>query len=412
MSLDDLNNLKLSPTRTAGEAVLKAFAPRMGKRYTNGRNYDRGMGAHRDVSMLSPYIRRRVVLEQDVVATAVQEHGAEDAEKFIQEVIWRGYFKGWMERRPVIWESYKEGLAKDLATLDQGRGLRRRVQAAQTGQTGLEYFDDWVNELIETGYLHNHSRVWFASIWIFSLDLPWRLGADFFYRHLLDGDPASNTLGWRWVAGLHTRGKAYHAQAWNIAKFTGNRFDPRPTDLVDVVAGLEGEEPNGLPSVLLLRAPLAPDPVKPTVLLITEDDCRPEDFDLSSFNLVGCASLTASHLRSPLPVSAIVEDFEHGALQDAAQRSGHTTTELRAGVPTDLARWASRLGATQIVTPYIPVGPMRDWMLDAMPSLHDAGIDVAEWRRDWDDAIWPYATAGFFKVKKQIPRILENAGLI
>ena len=411
MSLDDLETGKLAPTRAAGEAKLADFAPRMGRNYTKGRNFDRGTGQHRDVSMLSPYIRRRLVLEKDAVANAVQNHGAEGAEKFIQEVIWRGYFKGWMERRPAIWEAYKEGVTSDLAALDQDRGLRRRVERAQAGQTGLDYFDGWINELIETGYVHNHARMWFASIWIFSLGLPWRLGADFFYRHLLDGDPASNTLGWRWVAGLHTRGKAYQAQAWNIAKFTGNRFDPRPTDLADVVEGLEGEEPDGLPSATPLRSPRAPDPDRPTVLLITEDDCRPEDFDMSSLKLVGCASLAASHLRSPLPVSGLVEEFEQGALRDAAQRSGQSTTELRAGVPADLARLVSRLGATQIVTPYIPVGPLRDWMLDATPALSEAGIELAEWRRDWDDAIWPYATAGFFKVKKQIPRILENAGL-
>jgi hypothetical protein len=253
--------------------------------------------------------------------------------------------------------------------------------------------------------------MWFASIWIFTLDLPWRLGADFFYRHLIDGDPASNTLGWRWVAGLHTRGKPYHAQAWNIAKFTNHRFDPRPSDLAEVLEGLEGEEPEGLPTVTPLRTPKAPDPARPTVLLVTEEDCRPEDFGLSSLNIVGCATLSASHLRSPLPVSEQIENFERGALSDAAARTGLETTELRAGVPGDLLRWASRLGATQVATPYIPTGPLQDWMREAKRDLDEAGIDLAEWRRDWDSAIWPHATAGFFKVKKQIPAILHKTGL-
>ena len=82
-----------APTRATGEATLRAFAPRMGKRYTNGRNYDRGASNHRDVSMLSPYLRRRLVLEQDAIATAVIEHGVEGADKFIQEIIWRAYFE-------------------------------------------------------------------------------------------------------------------------------------------------------------------------------------------------------------------------------------------------------------------------------------------------------------------------------
>ena len=411
MPLDHVNKKLIAPTRASGETALRAFGPRMGKRYTNGRNHDRGASQHRDVSMLSPYLRRRLVLEQDAVATAVLAHGAEGAEKFIQEVIWRGYFKGWMERRPVVWEQYREGLIRDLMALDRDRGLRRCVEAAESGQSGLDYFDKWAEELVETGYLHNHARMWFASIWIFTLELPWRLGADFFYRHLLDGDPASNTLGWRWVAGLHTRGKPYQAQAWNIAKFTNNRFNPRPAELAEVIEGLESEEPEGLPSITPLRKVQAPDLNRPTVLLVTEEDCRPEDFDLQSLNLVGCTTLAASHLRSPRPVAELVEEFDQGALRDTALRTGLETAELRAGAPGDLARWASRAGAKQIATPYIPTGPLQDWMLEAMPAFEEAGIDLVEWRRDWDTAIWPHSTAGFFKVKKQIPAILQDFGL-
>ena len=412
MPLDHSDQKLIAPTREAAEAALRAFAPRMGKRYTNGRNYDRGPGQHRDVSMLSPYLRRRLALEQDAVEIAVRAHGAGAAEKFIQEVMWRGYFKGWMERRPSVWDDYQDGLHRDLAAVGRDRGLRRRVAAAEAGQTGLDYFDSWAEELVDTGYLHNHARMWFASIWIFTLELPWRLGADFFFRHLIDGDPASNTLGWRWVAGLHTRGKPYHAQAWNIAKFTNNRFNPRPAELAEVVEGLESEEPEGLPNVTPLRTVQAPDPGRPTALLITEEDCRPEDFDLSSLDFVGYATLSASHLRSPLPVSSLVEEFEDGALRDTASRIAPDATGLRAGVPTDLSRWASRLGATQIATPYIPTGPLRDWMIEAKRDLEEAGIDLVEWRRDWDSTIWPYTTAGFFKVKKQIPAILQKTGLI
>ena len=411
MPLDHSNKKLNAATRARGEATLRAFAPRMGRRYTNGRNYDRGAGQHRDVSMLSPYLRRRLVLEQDAISTAVLEHGAEGAEKFIQEIIWRAYFKGWMERRPMVWDQYRENLVKDLAVLDRDRSLRRRVEAAEAGRSGLDYFDSWAKELVETGYLHNHARMWFASIWIFTLELPWRLGADFFFRHLLDGDAASNTLGWRWVAGLHTRGKPYHAQAWNIAKFTKNRFYPRPGELAEVVKGLDSEEPEGLPNVIPLRKVLPPDTKRPTLLLVTEEDCRPEDFDMQSLNLVGCATLATSHLRSPLPVAKIVEEFEQGALRDTALRTGLETTEYTAGVSNELVRWASRVGATQIATPYIPTGPLRDWMLDAMFDLNDAGIDLVEWRRDWDCAIWPHASAGFFKVKKQIPAILQHIGV-
>jgi deoxyribodipyrimidine photo-lyase len=396
------------PTRAEAEKILATFIPRMGRRYANGRNTDNGPAAHKAVSMLSPYIRRRLVLESDAVAAAIAAHGQQDAEKFVQEVIWRGYFKGWLERRPQVWDSYRAGLEGDLAALDRDRRLRRDVDRAMNGQTGLECFDAWATELVDTGYLHNHARMWFASIWIFTLGLPWRLGADFFFRHLLDGDAASNTLGWRWVAGLHTRGKPYPADAQNIATFTAGRFTPRQSDLAEVTHGLEATEPDGLPTLLPLRAFTPPQPGQPTALLITDEDCRVEDFDLAALHIRTTATLSASHLRSPLPVSHLVQRFEDGAIADAALRAGFEATAMRAHDPAALTKWAAGAGATQIVTPYITRGPLRDWLDEAAPSLAKQGITLCEWRRDWDAAIWPHATAGFFKVKQAIPRILDQ----
>ncbi|HSF63671.1 MAG TPA: FAD-binding domain-containing protein [Paracoccaceae bacterium] len=397
-----------TPTRAAGLAAMQAFVPAMGRRYANGRNFDNGPGRHKAVSTLSPWIRRRMVTEPEVVAAALAAHGPEDAEKFVQEVIWRGYFKGWLERRPQVWDSYTAGLQADLAALDRDRRLRRDVERAMDGQTGLACFDAWAAELVETGYLHNHARMWFASIWIFTLGLPWRLGADFFYRHLLDGDAASNTLGWRWVAGLHTRGKPYPARADNIATFTGGRFTPRASDLAEVTKGLEATEPEGLPPVLPLRPVVTPQAGLPTALLITDEDCRIEDFDLSALDLRAAATLQASHLRSPLPVAEAVARFDAAALADAAARAGVAAEPLRADHPEVLATWAAKAGVRQIVTPFVTRGPLHDWLAEAAPAMAARGITLAEWRRDWDAAIWPHATAGFFKVKQQIPRILDR----
>jgi deoxyribodipyrimidine photo-lyase len=398
-----------TPTRSEGDKIIADFAPRMGRHYTNGRNTDHGSGAHKAVSVLSPYIRRRLVLESDAVAVALAAHGPKDAEKFVQEVIWRGYFKGWLELRPQVWTSYRTGLEGDLAVLDQDRRLRRDVERAVNGQTGLTCFDVWATELVETGYLHNHARMWFASIWIFTLGLPWRLGADFCYRHLLDGDAASNTLGWRWVAGLHTRGKPYPADAKNITTFTAGRFAPRRSDLAVVTQGLEATEPDGLPTVMPLRPFTPPQSGCPTALLITDEDCRVEDFNLAALDIRTTATLAASSLRSPLPVSDLVTWFEAGALADAAMRVGASPVVLQAADPASLAKWAMAAGVTQIVTPYITCGPLRDWLDQAAPSLSAHGITFCEWRRDWDTAIWPHATAGFFKVRQNIPRILEQA---
>ena len=398
-------------TRAEAQARLERFAPNMGRDYAQGRNFDRGAGAHRDVSMLSPYIRRRLLTEQEVIATAIKSQGAEASAKFIDEVIWRSYFKGWLEQRPEVWDSYAAGLRQDLAKMQGDAGLRHAIHSAETGQTGLSYFDSWALELIETGYLHNHARMWFASIWIFSLKLPWRVGADFFLRHLLDGDPASNTLSWRWVAGLHTRGKPYVAQADNIARFTNERFVPRAQELTQNAAGLEALEPDGLPACKAPRSPLAPQSRLPTALLLTEEDCRIEDFPIEDLICTTAATLAASPLRSPREVARLVVQFEAGALADVAQRSGVAVSSMALGAPSDLAQWALQSGAEQIVTPYVPVGPLREWLLRAKPELDAAGISLAEWRRDWDAMIWPYATAGFFKVKKQIPKFLREIAL-
>ncbi|MEM9213198.1 MAG: FAD-binding domain-containing protein [Cyanobacteria bacterium P01_F01_bin.150] len=398
-------------TRAAGLARMEEFGPRMGRRYASGRNYDRGPGKHSAVSGLSPYLRRRLITEREVVGLALDQHGPEGAEKFIQEVVWRGYFKGWLERRPSIWADYRRGLDADRAALDRDRRLRKAVEAAEAGQSGLDCVDGWARELVETGYLHNHARMWFASIWVFTLELPWRLGADFFLRHLLDGDPASNTLGWRWVAGLHTRGKAYQAKAWNIAKFTDGRVHPRDADLAAGIRPLEFTEPEGLPQVAPLRAPVAPATGTPTALLIAEDECKLEDFQPERLDLVGAATLAASHLRSDAPVGDGVVDFETSALADAAERLGLEATAMRAGSPADLVRWAKGLGAAQIASGYVPTGPLRDWLDEAAPALAEAGITLTEWRRDWDAQVWPHATAGFFKVKKIIPRLIHQLDL-
>ncbi|MGA0100168.1 MAG: FAD-binding domain-containing protein [Steroidobacteraceae bacterium] len=395
-------------TREVALAAMQAFVPAMGRRYANGRNYDHGPGRRTAVSGLSPYVRRRLVTEKELVTAALGAHGPVAAEKFVQEVIWRGYFKGWLERRPQVWASYREGVQADRLSVEGDRRLARALRRAEAGQTGLECFDAWAQELVETGTLHNHARMWFASIWIFTLGLPWRLGVDFFYRHLLDGDAASNTLGWRWVAGLHTRGKPYAARADNIATFTDGRFRPRVTDLAEVSEGLESTEPEGLPPVLPLRESQAPQAGRPTALLITDEDCCVEDFDLSALDLRACATLAASHRRSDEPVAEAIVQFEAQALADAASRVGQAAEALRAEHPKHLADWVADAGATQLVTPYVTRGPLYDWLQEAKPLLDARGILLAEWRREWDAAIWPHATAGFFKVKQRIPDLLER----
>ena len=115
---------------------------------------------------------------------------------------------------------YKVGKGKWNLTVTQKvvDKIENSYKLAISSNTNIEPFNDWVEILKSTGYLHNHVRMWFASIWIFFLGIPWQLGAKFFYQNLLDGDIASNLLSWRWVAGLQTKGKRYIASEININK--------------------------------------------------------------------------------------------------------------------------------------------------------------------------------------------------
>ena len=398
----------MQATRARGLEVLEAFSSNMGKRYESGRNYDNGAGNHRAVSMLSPFVSRRLVTEQELVQAAFKAHGPEKAMKFVEEVFWRGYFKGWLELRPTIWSEYLKGLTNDLNVLEKDKRIRASYQAAIDGQTGIDCFDAWSAELKDTGYLHNHARMWFASIWIFTLKLPWRLGADYFYRHLLDGDAASNTLSWRWVAGLHTRGKPYAARADNIATFTGGRFSPSYDELAEVTEGLEATEPEGLPVAGNPRAFQSPAVGVSSLLLITTEDASLQDFDLSGFDIAGCATLNVTDRRSPMPVGSSVRACDEHALLDTVQRLALSPISVSAEGLVDAVRGA---GVEQVITPYVTQGPLFDALAESRAQLAQEGIAFTELKRDWDTLIWPHCKAGFFRVKKQIPTVLTALGL-
>ncbi|EKV32477.1 Deoxyribodipyrimidine photolyase [Caenispirillum salinarum AK4] len=375
------------PTRAEGLRRLEDMLPRAGRAYAAGRNYDRGPGRHAPVSMLSPYLRHRLLTERDVVAAVLERHTPQAAEKFLQEVLWRTYWKGWLEMRPEVWRRTRRA----VATLARDRAMMDRVETAAAGRTGIDCFDAWMTELSQTGYLHNHARMWTASIWVFTLKLPWELGADLFLRRLLDGDPASNTLSWRWVAGLHTPGKAYLARPDNIRRYTDGRFDPQ--GLADTGEPPAGDAGNPPPAPLPEPPPI--DLSLPSALLLTEEDLLPEDLLPPDLDIRAAAAMPCAAARSPLPVAAGVRGFTQGALGNALDRLGFLGRYLPRD-PAAVVAWAREHGARQVVTPYAPVGPARD-VLDALePALTAADIRLARPRRARDTDLWPLATAGFF----------------
>ncbi|SFI36201.1 FAD-binding domain-containing protein [Jannaschia pohangensis] len=385
-----------TPTREAGLDRLRRFVPQAGRAYADMRNHD--LPGHPHVSTLSPWLRHRALTEAEVCAAVTERFSPATAEKFLQEVLWRSYFKGWLERRPGVWTEYQQGLKAARNRIATEGGLRSGWEDACAGRTGIEPFDHWAQELAATGYLHNHARMWFASIWMHTLRLPWELGADFFLRHLLDGDPASNTLSWRWVAGLHTRGKTYAARASNIAKYTGDRFDGwtlghklRSAGEVEALDGPAHPAPRDMPG----------DQALPTGgrigLLLHEDDLHPDYLLARGLEAADCAALIAPTDRSPLAVARHVTDFTFALAQDAVTRQGGTGPVT--DDPDQIAAWAE--GFDHIVTPYAPTGPLATKL---------ARIDRPMIRplRDWDAAAWPHTTGGFFKLKTKMADILAT----
>lgn len=397
----------VTPTRAAGLEALEQFVPRAGRAYPRDRNHDTGPGRE-NVSVLSPYIRHRLITEREVVAAVLARHRLGDSEKFVQEVFWRTYWKGWLEQNPEVWRRYRRDVSEFWLN---GDSLSNDYSEAVAGRTGIDAMDAWVRELVDTGYLHNHTRMWFASIWIFTLGLPWQLGADFFYRHLLDGDAASNTLSWRWVAGLQTAGKTYLATAENISRFTDGRFAPR--GLATSARALV-EDP--LPSRQAI--PEADSPVAGRCGLLVHE----EDLDAQSLlaehpgaRVVATAGFADATDRSPFEVSGRVQRFTASALDDGASRALDTDGRVARVLPDALAssvlQWADAEQLDAVLVPYAPVGPVRE-RLDALAAaLASEGIALTRLRRRWDDLAWPHAARGFFPFREKIAGLLQQQGL-
>jgi len=401
------------PTRAAGLARLQAFLPNSGARYADERNVDYGPGERSNVSMLSPYLRHRLLTEDEIVRDVLTRYAFSTAEKFIQEVCWRSYWKGWLELRPTVWSGYTTRLASLAATLGDGPGadrpLRKRWLAATDGNTGIACFDDWARELVATGYLHNHARMWLASIWIFTLNLPWELGAGFFHRHLIDGDPASNTLSWRWVAGLHTRGKHYLARAENIQKYTQGRYWPKG----ELNENAEPLPPDEVPAPGRIKDLPKPKPGLRTALWLTEEDLHAESLPLAGIeSLVAIGGELSVDAGSRWPLAEPVIAFKRAALDDGLARAAAAWRLTAQAVhPGERQRWFKDHGIEQVITAHAPVGPGAAALRAFERELADSNIALVPVRRDWDSAFWPFASKGFFQLRERIRPALRELGI-
>jgi deoxyribodipyrimidine photo-lyase len=395
-------------TRAAALASLAAFLPRV-PAYAARRSYVTANNTN--VSHLSPYIRRRLISEQEVVIRVLERYPFSVAEKFIQEVVWRTYWKGWLEQHPEAWVTC---VANETRYRDyQGVDFRHsEYKAAVCGETRLEFFNEWVRELLTTGYLHNHVRMWFASVWIFTLRLPWQLGAMFMYRNLLDGDPASNTLSWRWVAGLQTKGKSYLVRADNIAHYSEDRWRPTPGDLAETVFRIEEEQT--LVSFGAVPVEYTALPREPYGVVTTTDDLSIEQ-EVSLCNGARSVAVLATKAGSHRELcggSELVALFNRGSETDAVVRLGslgryvERDGERDSECDDDLCAWARESAVKTVVFVAPGIGPNRDAAHRASTFLRGQGIECLWYRRTWDAELHGLADRGFFpfweRVKKRI----------
>ncbi|KGF97043.1 Deoxyribodipyrimidine photolyase [Prochlorococcus marinus str. MIT 9302] len=350
--------------------------------YAKLRNFDFGPNNEGSVSKLSPFVTHRILLEYDLINDIKSKYKVNNPSKFIEEIFWRVYWKGWMENRPKVWKNFISE-----KNLDYDHDLYER---AINGHTELDFFNSWVLELKHYNYLHNHTRMWFASTWIFNLGLPWQLGSKFFFKYLFDGDAASNLLSWRWVAGLQTKGKQYLFSPSNLRKFSNNRFNVKKINNKQIFL----EESSQIP----LQDEIYKNNMDPKSdnLILFENDLHIATLKnlLPSYKKVYIILLKNEHRQIKLSesvlkfkqklVSEFVEQFDNVVQID----------------PHSLELTFKIINQIDIIYP--GVGENYDFIIE-FKNLHNKKI--VNLVRDEDLCAWKFATKGFFNFKKNIPKI-------
>ena len=354
--------------------------------YSRLRNFDFGPDKRDNVSCLSPYVTHGVLNEIEIIEKSLAKFSFSKNEKFIQEVLWRTYWKGWLELRPNVWTDYLVSLNN---IREKFRDNKEYLNAIE-GNTNIECFNEWVKELKENNYLHNHTRMWFASIWIFTLDLPWQLGAEFFMQHLYDGDAASNTLGWRWVAGVQTQGKHYLASEWNIKKFTNNRF-----------SNIKLNE-NAPPKVSektysIIKQNFAnPQDIGQNNLLVFENNLSLENTDFKDNKFKKVYLVSNNNENRSIKLSEKVIKFKSHLTKDQEQRLKDQSIDCEI---IDVSE-VKRIGEN-IISLYPTVGENLDY-------LNSNNIKLNFLYRKLDQYSWQYCNKGFFNFKNYIPKIISK----
>ena len=365
---------------------LNTFVEQNLSDYSKLRNFDFGPSNRSNVSCLSPYITHGIINELEVINKSLKKFSFAKNEKFIQEVLWRVYWKGWLELRPDVWSDY-------LIELDKIKKEFKNNQSyldATEGKTNVDCFNQWVIELKESNYLHNHTRMWFASIWIFTLELPWQLGAEFFMQHLYDGDAASNTLGWRWVAGIQTQGKHYLASEWNINKFTNNKF--KNIKLSENAKPISNDKIYSVINKGFKNSEILED----KTLLIFENNMTFEfsDFKEHKFKKI---LLVSNNTDRTIKLSEKVLKFKANLLEDQKIRLKEKSINCETININDLKNITEEVYAL-----YPTVGENLNFIQNNQLK------NIRFLYRKLDQFSWQYCNKGFFNFKNYIPKIIAN----
>lgn len=353
--------------------------------YSKLRNFDFGPEKRSNISCLSPYITHGIINEQEVIQKALSKFSFSKNEKFIQEVLWRTYWKGWLELRPNVWADYLIELNQIKNELKDNKDYIAAIE----GKTKVDCFNEWVKELKENNYLHNHTRMWFASIWIFTLELPWQLGAEFFMQHLYDGDAASNTLGWRWVAGVQTQGKHYLASEWNIKKFTNNRFqniklnENAPPKVSEKSYQIIKQDFNN------------PQKIENKNLLIFENNLSFEITDFKENNFKKIYLVSNKNENRAIKLSEKLVKFKSHLIEDQEQRLKNQSIDCQIIDISELTNIENYYGL------YPTVGENLDF-------LNSNNLKIDFLYRNLDQLAWQYCNKGFFNFKNYIPKIVSS----
>ena len=353
--------------------------------YSKLRNFDYGPDNRSNISCLSPYITHGIINEKEVIKKSLDKFSFAKNEKFIQEVLWRTYWKGWLELRPSVWTDFLIELKKIKEDFQNNQAYKNAIE----GKTNVECFNHWVNELKENNYLHNHTRMWFASIWIFTLNLPWQLGAEFFMQHLYDGDAASNTLGWRWVAGVQTQGKHYLASEWNIKKFTNNRF-----------SNIKLNE-NAPPKIsekkysILKQDFTNPENIDQNNLIIFENNLCFETSDFQNNKFKKFYIISNKNENRCIKLSEKVLKFKSSLIQDQEQRFKNQSIDCEVIDISEIKKIEKAVGL------YPTIGENLDY-------LNSNTFKINFLYRELDQNSWQYCNKGFFNFKNYIPKIIST----